>query len=244
MSRTIPVEDLPIFTFATPPDPAFDYSEGAVLLVQKPKKWTSFDVVEVIRDLTGAKTGHAGTLDPMAEGLLIVCCGKATKSIKFFQQRDKHYYAEVTFGGSTPSYDAEMEIDEEAPYEHIESDQIQKVLQEEFTGDIKQYPPVYSAIKQKGKKLYEMAREGKDVTVYPRIVSIHEIDLLAYEPPVAKLQIRCGGGTYIRSVAHDLGKALQSRAYLSKLTRTAIGEFTNEQALTIDQFKEAFIQDG
>lgn len=244
MSRKIPVEDLSIFSLNHLPDPSFDYSEGAAFLVQKPKKWTSFDVVEVIREHTGAKTGHAGTLDPMAEGLLIVCCGKATKSIKYFQQREKHYYAEVTFGGSTPSYDAEMEIDEEAPYDHIEFDQIQKVLQEEFIGDIKQYPPVYSAIKQKGERLYEMARKGKDITVYPRIVTIHEIDVLDYQAPVAKLQIRCGGGTYIRSVAHDLGKALQSRGYLSKLIRTAIGEFTNEQALTVDQFKEALHQDG
>ncbi len=244
MSRKIPVEDLPIYTLDHLPDPTFDYSEGAAFLIRKPKKWTSFDVVELVQKKTGAKTGHAGTLDPMAEGLLILCCGKATKSIKLFQQREKHYYAEITFGGSTPSYDAEMEVDEEAPYDHIEFDRIQNVLQEEFTGDIKQYPPVYSAIKQKGKRLYEMAREGKEVTVYPRIVSIHEIDLLAYEAPVAKLQIRCGSGTYVRSIAHDLGKALQSRAHLSKLTRNAIGEFTNKQALTVDQLKETFGRDG
>ncbi len=244
MSLKIPVEDLPEFNSENLPYPSFDYSEGAFFLIQKPKNWTSFDVVEFLRDRIFVKTGHAGTLDPMAEGLLIVCCGKATKSIKFFQQREKHYYGEITFGGSTPSYDAAMEVDEEAPYEHIDRQQIQRVIEEEFLGDITQYPPIYSAIKQKGKRLYEMAREGKEVNPPPRIVSIHEIELLDYSPPVAKLRVRCGGGTYIRSLAHDLGKSLDSRGYLSKLVRTAIGEFSNDKALTIDQIKEAFNHDG
>lgn len=240
MARRIPVEELPLFNRERLPTPSFNYHSGAAFLVDKPKGWTSFDVVELVRNRTHAKTGHAGTLDPMAEGLLILCCGKGTKSIEFFQQRTKYYYGEITLGASTASFDAETEVKEEAPYDHVDEEQIKQVLEKEFQGDITQYPPIYSAIKHKGRRMYELAREGKDVKAYPRIVSIYDIKLIDYNPPVIKLQIECGTGTYIRSIAHDLGIALKTRGHLSKLTRTQIGEFKNEDALTIDQIKKAF----
>jgi tRNA pseudouridine55 synthase len=240
MPRRIPLDELTIFSGEQLPSPACDFKKGAAFLMNKPLGWTSYQVAKLIRKYTGAKTGHTGTLDPRAKGLLIVCCGKATKSVQLFQELDKYYYAEVTFGASTPSYDADTRIDQHAPYNHIEEERISTAIEEYFRGDIVQYPPIYSAVKKHGKRLYEFARAGQEVNVYPRIVTIKHIELSEYDPPVAKLNVQCGRGTYIRSVAHDLGIKLNSRGYLSKLTRTAIGDFTNRMAMSINHLKKIF----
>ena len=208
-------------------------------MIEKPKGWTSFDVVKYLRKcLNLRKVGHAGTLDPMATGLLIVCCGRATKSISQFQELKKVYVAELTFGASTPSYDTETEVEKRAPYEHIKTESIRSVLDEHFSGTIKQVPPMYSALKYGGKPLYELAREGKEVEREARQVSIHETEIMEFSPPVLRLRVVCGKGTYIRSLAYDLAIHLDSLAYLSGLERTAIGEFKNSDALAIDDLRE------
>ncbi|MFH5833086.1 tRNA pseudouridine(55) synthase TruB [Halalkalibaculum sp. DA3122] len=236
MGRGIPLSKLTFFSKSNPPTSSYHYNSGAAFLVNKPKGWTSFDVVKYLRKaLDVKKVGHAGTLDPMATGLLIVCCGKATKSIQQLQRLEKVYTAEITFGGSTPSYDAETDIEKTAPYEHITRQRIEKILQTHFSGTIEQVPPMYSALKYGGKPLYELAREGKEVKRHARQVTIHQTEILDFNLPVLKLRIRCGKGTYIRSMAHDLGIYLESLAYLSALERTAIGDYSNSDALTIDE---------
>jgi len=239
MARAIPLSELPVFSAKNPPDPAFDYNSGAAFLIDKPQKWTSFDVVKYLRKGIGVrKVGHAGTLDPMATGLLIVCCGRATKSIEQFQDLKKEYLAEVTFGASTPSYDAETEIEKRAPYEHISTESVQLALENYFSGTIEQVPPMYSALKYGGKPLYELAREGKEVQRQARQVTIYETEIVECSPPVLKLRVVCGKGTYIRSMAHDLGVHLDSLAHLTALERTAIGEYRNNDALTIEQIRD------
>lgn len=208
------------------------YREGKVLLFDKPIKWTSFDVVKKLKGqfrrhlkLKRFKVGHAGTLDPLASGLLIVCTGKYTKRIQEIQDASKVYEAEVTLGATRPSYDMETEIMETFETSHITEELIRKVLEDQFTGEINQMPPIFSALKIDGKKAYDLARAGKEVELKPRKLTIHEIEIVSCELPVVRLKIHCSKGTYIRSIAHDLGAALNSGAYLSGLRRTKIGDY-------------------
>ena len=204
--------------------------------MDKPLEWTSFQAVAKIRftlqkelGLKKLKVGHAGTLDPLATGLLIICVGKKTKEIATFMGQEKEYIAEITFGGTTPSYDLESEINETFNTAHIDRAAIESVLPE-FLGTIHQYPPIFSAIKQGGVRIYEKARAGEEVRVDPREIMIHSLDIISFQGNKLVLQVDCGKGTYIRSLAHDLGKALHSGAHLSGLRRTKIGTYTAEGA--------------
>ncbi|MEK9997377.1 MAG: tRNA pseudouridine(55) synthase TruB [Cryomorphaceae bacterium] len=225
---------------------ADEIKAGQVLLVDKPLEWTSFQAVAKIRytlqkelGLKKLKVGHAGTLDPLATGLLIICVGKKTKEISAYMGQSKEYVAEITFGGTTPSYDLESEIDATFPTAHIDRAAIEAVLPE-FTGDIQQYPPIFSAIKQGGVRIYEKARAGEEVVVEPRSITIHELEILSFENNVLSLRVLCGKGTYIRSLAHDLGKALSSGAHLSGLRRTKIGSFEADGTKDPIQWSEYF----
>src|SRR6056297_2749350 len=238
MAVAIPLSELPIVDRNTDPNsfPKENFTTGAVLVMNKPLEWSSFHLVKFIRyRVPPKKVGHAGTLDPLATGVLVVCTGKATKSI---QQLPKEYVAKITFGASTPSYDAALEPDETAPWEHITEEKIEAVLKSDFTGEIMQKPPIYSAIKVKGERLYKKARRGEKVEIIPRPVQIYHTELLSVDLPEIKLRIKCGKGTYIRSIAHDLGLALGSRAYMSGLERTAIGSFNVDNALTEEEFNQ------
>lgn len=241
MARAIPLSDLPVYSLQHLPVPEDDYLAGAVFLVNKPKGWSSFRVVKLIKKcLDMGKVGHAGTLDPMAEGLLVICCGKATKTIGQIQLLEKEYVGEITFGSATASYDAETEVTETAPWDHLDETQIREKLQNSFTGDLIQYAPVYSALKHKGQPLYKLVRQGKKVERKPRVVTIHEIRLLDCNLPRIRVQVRCGKGTYIRSIADDLGRSLKSVAHLTALLRTATGTFRSENALSTEQLYEIF----
>lgn len=239
MAGAIPLSELTFFSKSNIPGPSFDYRGGAAFLIDKTRDWSSFDVVKYIRKSLGVKkVGHAGTLDPMATGLLIVCCGKATKSISQIQGLRKEYIAGITFGASTPSYDAETEVDETAPATHITAATIEDELEKNFSGDIQQVPPMFSALKHKGKPLYTFARKGEVVKREPRVVTIFQTEILAFAPPVLTLRVVCSKGTYIRAVAHELGKNLGSLAHLTALERTAIGDFVNSDALTVKELGE------
>ena len=215
--------------------------KGAMLSVDKPKGWTSFDVVNKIRyrlksilDVKKIKVGHAGTLDPMATGLLIICTGSWTKKIDQYQGMPKEYTGTITLGASTPSYDQETEIDAEYPYEHITKKMLKKV-KARFTGEIDQVPPVFSAIKVDGQPLYKKARKGIPVKVKSRKVEIYSLEWTRIELPEVDFLVRCSKGTYIRSLAHDVGQALNSGAYLSKLVRTRIGDYALENAWDLEE---------
>ncbi len=212
--------------------------DAGILLVHKPVDWTSFDVVKYTRSrINRKKVGHAGTLDPMAEGLLVLCFGKATKTIDQIQSQEKEYVARIQFGSSTLSYDAETDIDEQAPYDHVDRQSIESCLHEKFHGDIAQVPPMYSALKRDGKKLYELARKGKTIEREARQITIYSTDIHSYEEGVLEMKVTCSKGTYIRSLAHDLGEALGTKAHLSGLIRTKIGTFSTTDAITIDVIK-------
>ena len=216
-----------------------DDFEG-ILLVDKPQGFTSHDVVAKCRKIFQIKkVGHAGTLDPLATGLLIICVGKKTKEISSYMGLNKQYIAEITFGGTTPSYDLESEINESFNTAHIDRAAIESVLPE-FLGTIQQYPPIFSAIKQGGVRIYEKARAGEEVRVDPREIMIHSLDIISFQGNKLVLQVDCGKGTYIRSLAHDLGKALHSGAHLSGLRRTKIGSFTAEGAKNPMEWAEYF----
>ncbi len=230
--------DFPIFDSLNFPS-EFDATDtlAGILLVNKPLGWTSFDVVKYVRSrIQRKKVGHAGTLDPMADGLLVLCFGKATKSIDQIQSQTKEYIAQIKFGASTPSYDAETEIDEVADYKHIHLQDIQRVLLAHFNGEIQQIPPMYSALKRDGKKLYELARKGKTIALESRPVHIYSSHIHSFKDDTLELTISCSKGTYIRSIAHDLGIALGSRAHLCGLKRTKIGDFESEKAIEINVF--------
>jgi tRNA pseudouridine55 synthase len=245
MPKPIDIAELPVFGAHNPPTPEFDFQQGAVLLVNKPKGWTSFDAVKYLRGRVKCKkVGHAGTLDPMATGLLVICTGKATKSIEQIQDQKKTYRAEITFGNSTPSYDAESDPDAEKPSGHITLSMIEEELEQEYSGEIQQVPPMYSALKRDGKKLYELARRGKTVELQPRPVKIYSTKIHSYNSPILDIEITCGKGTYIRSIAHDLGKSLDSLGHLSALERTFIGDFSNSDAFTPHQYNEILRTDG
>ena len=223
-----------------------DYIEGHTLLINKPLRWTSFDVVKKIRNtlrtalnIKKIKVGHAGTLDPLADGLLIVCTGKFTKRINEFQAQEKEYTAEFTLGATTPSFDLETEVNETFDYNHITQAML-KTTAESLTGNILQIPPIYSAIKQDGKRLYEHARKGEDVKIKERMVHVSKFEIIKVEMPKVYVRIVCGKGTYIRSLAQTFGKNLNSGAHLSQLTRTRIGKFELSQAIDIQEFIDSF----
>jgi tRNA pseudouridine55 synthase len=207
-----------------------------VILIDKPLRWTSFDVVNKIR-WAGKykKVGHAGTLDPLATGLLILCTGKMTKQIDTFQAQEKEYTGTLVLGKTTPSVDLETEVDAEFPTEHITQEAINQAVKQ-LSGVIEQIPPAHSAIKINGKRAYESARKGEEVIIKSRQVEVKEFEIDSTNFPEISFRIVCSKGTYIRSIVRDFGKLLNSGAYMSSLRRTRIGEFKIENALTIDQF--------
>jgi tRNA pseudouridine55 synthase len=234
MAGVIPLYRLPVFSIVNPPTPDFDFEKGAVFLIDKPMGWSSFKVVKALRKyIDFRKIGHAGTLDPRATGLLILCCGRATRTISEIQGKPKTYRAQITFGASTPSFDGEMDIDQTAPFQHINLEDIQNVLFKNFIGEVWQKPPMYSAIKQKGERLYTIARRGQKVKRKFRKITIYNINILTFDPPHLTLFVKCSSGTYIRSLANDLGQQLHSLAYLSGLKRLTIGDYSLNDALTI-----------
>ncbi|HJT73284.1 MAG TPA: tRNA pseudouridine(55) synthase TruB [Chitinophaga sp.] len=213
------------------------YEEGQVVLINKPLKWTSFDVVRKIRNTTKAKTGHAGTLDPLATGLLICCTGKMTKKINEYQAQEKEYTGTFTLGAVTPTYDLESEPVDFKPLDDIDEEKV-RAATAQFMGAQKQLPPIHSAIKQNGKPIYELARKGVEVKVEPRDVFIAEFEITKVELPVVHFRVVCSTGTYIRSLANDFGAALGCGGYMSSLCRTRIGEFRLEDAWEIEDFIE------
>jgi tRNA pseudouridine55 synthase len=214
------------------------FEQGQVLLIDKPFRWTSFDVIGRTRKLINVrKVGHAGTLDPLATGLLIVCTGKFTKRINEFMAQEKEYTGTFTLGATTPTYDLESEPENFQPVDAITPEQI-RAATIPFTGAIQQIPPAHSAIKVDGKRVYELARQGKEVKLEPRNVTIKEFEITGIEMPVVHFRVVCSTGTYIRSLAFDFGHALGCGAYLSKLCRTRIGEFLLQDALTMDAFAD------
>ncbi|VAV84295.1 tRNA pseudouridine(55) synthase [hydrothermal vent metagenome] len=222
-----------------------DFLSGQVLLIDKPLHWTSFQVVNKLRwairkafDIKKIKVGHAGTLDPLATGLLIICTGKMTKQINTFQAQIKTYTGTIVLGSTTPSYDLETEIDKTFPTEHITEDLTQQTTKQ-FIGDIEQYPPIFSAIKKEGKRLYEYARAGETVEIKPRTIHVSEFEIIEIDGLNIHFKVVCSKGTYIRSLAHDFGKALQSGGHLSVLRRTKIGDFDVENAVSIQHFIES-----
>lgn len=213
-----------------------NFEEGKVLLIDKPLEWTSFDVVRKIRNTIGIKkVGHAGTLDPLATGLLIVCTGKYTKRINEYMSQVKEYTGTFTLGATTPTYDLESEPENMQSYEGLTTEMILEKTKD-FSGEILQVPPIHSAVKQKGKPVYLKARKGEDVVLEPRKIQIYDFHIEHVELPLVSFRVRCSTGTYIRSLAHDFGKALGCGAYLSGLRRTMIGNFAVEDALDIEEF--------
>ncbi len=214
------------------------FEEGKVLLINKPLHWTSFDVVRKIRNyIKIKKVGHAGTLDPLATGLLIVCTGKFTKKINEYQAQEKDYTGTFTLGAVTPTYDLESEPRDFKSYDHITKELLEQTIKK-FIGEIDQVPPIHSAIKQKGKPVYLAARKGIDVKLEPRKITIREFEITKIELPVVFFRVVCTTGTYIRSLANDFGEALGCGAFLSSLCRTRIGEFHLDDAYTIDEFEK------
>lgn len=213
------------------------FEEGRVILIDKPLHWTSFDVVRKIRNLIKIKkVGHAGTLDPLATGLLIVCTGKFTKKINQFMAQEKEYTGQITLGAITPTYDLESEPRDFKSIDGIAPELIAEAAQN-FIGEILQTPPIHSAIKQKGKPVYLQARKGIDVIIEPRKISIKSFEITAIEMPVVSFKVVCSTGTYIRSLANDFGATLGCGGYLSELRRTRIGNFKAEDAMSIVEFE-------
>ena len=219
-----------------------NFLEGQLLLIDKPLGWSSFQTVNKLKwairrkfGLKKIKMGHAGTLDPLATGLLLVCTGKFTKKINELQGQEKEYFGTIMLGAATPSYDLETEIDRTFPINHITDALVLEVVPK-FIGTIEQTPPIFSALKKDGKRLYEYAREGKTVEIKKRVVNISEFEITAIDIPKLKFRVVCGKGTYIRSLAHDLGIALRSGAHLIELRRTKIGDFNVNKAQDPNEF--------
>ncbi|MDA0326040.1 MAG: tRNA pseudouridine(55) synthase TruB [Bacteroidetes bacterium] len=219
-----------------------DFKNGQLLAIDKPLEWTSFQVVNKLRwhikkkfKLKKIKVGHAGTLDPLASGLLLICTGKMTKQIQDFQAQVKSYTGSFVLGSTTPSYDLETAIDKHFPTEHISEELIYQTAKK-FVGKIQQQPPIFSALKKDGKRLYEFARAGKDVAIPTREITIDYFKIKNIKDHEIDFEIQCSKGTYIRSLAHDFGRALDSGAHLSALRRTKIGEFSVENAISIEEF--------
>jgi tRNA pseudouridine55 synthase len=219
------------------------YKEGKVLLIDKPLNWTSFQVVNKLRwlirmqfNLKKIKVGHAGTLDPLATGLLILCTGKFTKQIETYQAQEKEYTGTITLGATTPSYDLESEVDQTFDVSTITSEDIQNA-RHQFIGEIQQQPPIFSALKKDGKRLYEYARAGEEVEIPKRTITISEFEITNIDLPNVAFRVVCSKGTYIRSLAHDFGIALKNGAHLSELRRTKIGEYSVDNAISIEEFE-------
>lgn len=224
-----------------------NFIEGQILTFDKPLGWTSFQLVGKVRWLLcraigrkKLKVGHAGTLDPLATGVMIICTGKATKRIEELQLGRKEYEATLQLGATTPSYDLEHEVDQTYPTEHITLESIQNVLKQ-FTGEIEQVPPIFSACKVDGKRAYDLARKGKDVELKAKRITIDELELLRFDSETMQMDIRvrCSKGTYIRSLARDIGAALDSGAHLTALRRTQVGDYSiNDAFKSIEEFEE------
>ena len=219
-----------------------DFKNGQVLLIDKPLEWTSFQVVNKLRwhikkhfNIKKIKVGHAGTLDPLATGLLIICTGKQTKEIHTYQGQEKEYTGTITLGATTPSYDLETEIDQTFSIEHI-TENLLKEVATKFIGEIQQKPPIFSAIKKEGKRLYELARKGETTEIKSRSIVISSFEITKFKDNNVDFKVVCSKGTYIRSLAYDFGKALNSGAHLSALRRTKIGAFTVKNASSIESF--------
>jgi tRNA pseudouridine55 synthase len=228
-----------------PIDPAIQlpYAEGKVILVDKPLHWTSFDVVRKLRSLLQIKKiGHAGTLDPLATGLLIVCTGKFTKKINEYMAQEKEYTGHITLGAVTATYDLESTPEQIKDYSFVTTELLQHTTQQ-FTGTIEQFPPIYSAIKKDGVALYELARRGVEVELKARTITISSFQITNIELPVIAFKVICSTGTYIRSLANDFGAALGCGGYLSSLRRTAIGEFKVEDAEDMERFEASLKAD-
>jgi len=219
-----------------------DYKAGQVLLIDKPLKWTSFQAVNKLRweirqafNIKKIKVGHAGTLDPLATGLLVICTGKMTKQIDTFQGQVKEYTGTIVLGSTTPSYDLETEIDQTFETSHITEDLIRETTKQ-FIGEINQFPPIFSALKKEGKRLYEFARAGETVDIPSRKITIDAFEITNIRGLEVDFRVVCSKGTYIRSLAFDFGKALNSGGHLSALRRTKIGDFSVDNAVSIDNF--------
>jgi tRNA pseudouridine55 synthase len=221
-----------------------NFEEGEILYFNKPLGWTSFNLVTRVRyalcrelKIKKLKVGHAGTLDPLATGVMVICTGKATKRIEEFQHQKKEYIATVRLGATTPSYDLEKEIDAWYPTEHLSQKMVEEKLKM-FVGEIEQIPPVFSACRVGGTHAYELARKGKEVELKPKLLVIDEIELLECNLPEIKIRVVCSKGTYIRALARDIGEALNSGAHLRELIRIRVGKITVEQCLEIEKFNE------
>ena len=220
-----------------------DFPAGYVAVIDKPYEWTSADVVRKIKfqlrkcGYPKIKIGHAGTLDPLATGILLVCIGKATKQVESLQSEQKEYVAELMLGATTPSGDMEHEVDATYPTEHITREAVEAALRS-LTGEREQLPPLYSAKKVQGVRAYEFARAGEEIELKKALINIYELELVEYDMPRIKIRVRCSKGTYIRSLAFEIGEALQSGAYLSSLRRTRSGGFTVEKSHTLEDFME------
>lgn len=220
-----------------------DFPEGYVAVIDKPYEWTSADVVRKIKfqlrkcGYPKIKIGHAGTLDPLATGILLVCIGRATKSVDMLQSERKEYVAELQLGATTPSGDMEHPVDQTYPIDHITREAVEEALRS-LTGEREQLPPLYSAKKVQGVRAYEFAREGVEVELKRALINIYAMELVEYDLPRIKIRVECSKGTYIRSLAFEIGEALQSGAYLSSLRRTRSGEFCVENAHSLDLFME------
>lgn len=217
-----------------------DFISGEIIGIDKPYEWTSFDVVKRIRgaiqrrlELKKFKVGHAGTLDPLATGVLIVCTGRATRRIEELQNGSKEYIAELRIGATTPSFDLETEIDATMPWEHIRREDIEAVLPR-FRGKLMQVPPIYSAVKIDGKRAYKFARKGEEVELKAKPLEISELELLDFENDIIRLRVVCSKGTYIRALARDIGEALATGAHLTALRRTRVGDMTINRCLSVE----------
>ncbi len=222
-----------------------DFLEGQILLIDKPLEWSSFQAVNAVRwairkafNLKKIKVGHAGTLDPLATGLLLICTGKFTKRISELQGQNKEYTGTITLGATTPSYDLETEIDQRFPTSDISPESIYQTA-EQLTGTLEQLPPIFSALKKDGKRLYEYARDGKEVTVKPRTIEIQSFEIKVIQMPEVQFKVQCSKGTYIRSLAHDFGQILGCGAHLSELRRTKIGDYNVNNSLAPKVFAES-----
>lgn len=218
-----------------------DFITGEIIGIDKPLGWTSFDAVKRIRGaiqrrlgVKKFKVGHAGTLDPLATGVLIICTGRATRRISELQEGRKEYVAQITLGATTPSFDLETEIDATYPCDHITREAVEDILPR-FTGRVMQVPPVFSAVKVDGKRAYAFARKGKDVELKPKPLEIAELEILDFNLPVLTLRVLCSKGTYIRALARDIGEALGSGAHLTALRRTRVGDITVDDCVSIDK---------
>ena len=223
-----------------------NFIEGEILCINKPLHWTSFRWVRVVRaklcrklKIKKLKVGHAGTLDPLATGVMVVCTGKKTKEIERLQAQTKEYIAEIRLGATTPSFDLETEIDAEYPTEHITREKVEECLKK-FIGEIEQIPPVFSAVKIDGKRAYEFVRKNEEIELKPKMLVIDNIELLSYNLPTLTIRVVCSKGTYIRALARDIGVSLQSGAHLTALTRTKVGSISIDNCLQVEELDEFF----